>query len=264
MQMITTRKNGFTLIELSIVLTVIGLIVGGVMSGQSLIHAARIRQIYTQSAEYIQAINTFKDKYDALPGDMADATSHWGAADPDPVVCLTTDNNDKTTCNGTGNGIVNNTVGDSYEMALVWKHLANDGMIKGKYTGIGGPMGEHHGIPGVNIPRWKGRAGFTLFYVDPSDGTGQFFIGDSLGHVIYFGREDRFGGQARRVIISAADAYAIDTKIDDGSPGNGNLRTFQFTAQTNCVTTDDPATSIYAVTTSTEANACMLIFLTGF
>ena len=38
------RQNaGFTLIEISIVLVIIGLIVGGILLGQDLIHAARVR-----------------------------------------------------------------------------------------------------------------------------------------------------------------------------------------------------------------------------
>ena len=37
------RCDGFTLIELSIVLVIIGLIVGGVLVGQNLISAAEVR-----------------------------------------------------------------------------------------------------------------------------------------------------------------------------------------------------------------------------
>jgi prepilin-type N-terminal cleavage/methylation domain-containing protein len=38
-----TRRNGFTLIELSIVLVIVGLIVGGVLVGQDLIRSAAVR-----------------------------------------------------------------------------------------------------------------------------------------------------------------------------------------------------------------------------
>ena len=40
---VAMKQRGFTLIELSIVLVIIGLIVGGVLVGQDLIRAAKIR-----------------------------------------------------------------------------------------------------------------------------------------------------------------------------------------------------------------------------
>lgn len=63
-------KSGFTLIELSIVLVIIGLIVGGVLVGQDLIAAARVRSQISQIQQYQTAVNTFKIKYAYLPGDM--------------------------------------------------------------------------------------------------------------------------------------------------------------------------------------------------
>ena len=63
-------EAGFTLIELSIVLVIIGLIVGGVLVGQDLIRAAEIRATITQVEKFNTAVNTFRDKYGAIPGDM--------------------------------------------------------------------------------------------------------------------------------------------------------------------------------------------------
>src|ERR1700691_433072 len=63
-------QSGFTLIELSIVLVIIGLIVGGVLVGQDLIRAAEVRAQISQIEKYNTAVNTFRDKYNALPGDL--------------------------------------------------------------------------------------------------------------------------------------------------------------------------------------------------
>src|SRR3954468_21990802 len=63
-------ERGFTLIELSIVLVIIGLIVGGVLVGQDLIRAAEIRATVGQYEKYNTAINTFRSKYNGLPGDI--------------------------------------------------------------------------------------------------------------------------------------------------------------------------------------------------
>jgi prepilin-type N-terminal cleavage/methylation domain-containing protein len=70
-----SAKNGFTLIELSIVLVIIGLIVGGVLVGQNLIRAAEVRGTITQVEKFNTATNTFRGKFNALPGDMNAATA---------------------------------------------------------------------------------------------------------------------------------------------------------------------------------------------
>lgn len=72
------KKSAFTLIELSIVLVIIGLIVGGIMVGQSLIESGRIRAQMTQISDIETQMNTFKLKYDCLPGDCSSATSIFG------------------------------------------------------------------------------------------------------------------------------------------------------------------------------------------
>src|ERR1700735_2843794 len=63
-------KSGFTLIELSIVLVIIGLIVGGILTGQSLIDAAAQREQIAQIEKYNTAVRTFQGKYGYLPGDI--------------------------------------------------------------------------------------------------------------------------------------------------------------------------------------------------
>jgi prepilin-type N-terminal cleavage/methylation domain-containing protein len=50
------RNQGFTLIEVSIVIVVIGLIFGGVLLGRDLITAAQVRSTISQIEEYNTAI----------------------------------------------------------------------------------------------------------------------------------------------------------------------------------------------------------------
>ena len=42
----TTQRKGFTLVELSIVLIIIGLIIGGVLKGTDLINSAKQKKFY--------------------------------------------------------------------------------------------------------------------------------------------------------------------------------------------------------------------------
>jgi hypothetical protein len=60
---------------MSIVLVIIGLLVGGILVGQDLIRAAEARAQITQIEKYNSAVNTFRGKYGYLPGDINAATA---------------------------------------------------------------------------------------------------------------------------------------------------------------------------------------------
>ena len=76
--MVKVNKNkGFTLIELSIVIVIIGLIVAGVVGGQSLVRQAKLRSIITDYQKISTAMNAFKLEYNHLPGDIPNADSYW-------------------------------------------------------------------------------------------------------------------------------------------------------------------------------------------
>ncbi|MGZ5736798.1 MAG: prepilin-type N-terminal cleavage/methylation domain-containing protein, partial [Burkholderiales bacterium] len=62
------RHGGFTLIEIAIVLVIIGLLLGGVLKGQELITAARVRNFIQEEDAVKAAYFGFLDRYRALPG----------------------------------------------------------------------------------------------------------------------------------------------------------------------------------------------------
>ena len=123
---------GFTLVELAMVLVIIGLIVGGVLVGQDLIEASKIRATISQIQQYSAAIRTFQTKYNAIPGDMA-------AADATSVGFTTRAG---TVGRGDGNGIIEQGAANykayinAGEAALFWTDLGDSGLIEGKFKGI--------------------------------------------------------------------------------------------------------------------------------
>jgi prepilin-type N-terminal cleavage/methylation domain-containing protein len=265
----STRQRGFSLVELSIVLVILGLLVGGVLSGQSLIRAAELRSVSTEYARFNTAIGTFRDKYFALPGDMNNAVSFWtaDAACPSVVASATTN-----VCNGDGDGNIVATSTNSNEVFGFWEHLARAGLVEGSYNGAPNSATATATVsnPGVNVPRakltnasWDIAALGTAGVVNVSSTT--YFDG-SFGNVFLFG-----GGTSALVptgVLKPEEAWNIDTKLDDGRPAIGSVVSLESQGSGVCsdlapdnATTRAAAVYSLSVTTST---ACSLLFKSGY
>src|SRR3954464_2211002 len=73
-------QAGFTLVEIAIVLVIIGLLLGGILKGQEMITQAKIKNIVNDFNGITAAINSYQDRYKALPGDDLGAQSRWATA----------------------------------------------------------------------------------------------------------------------------------------------------------------------------------------
>jgi len=63
------NRKGFTLVELSIVLVIIGLLIGGILVAQSMIDSSKVSSQVSQFQQFDAAVMGFKDRYLYLPGD---------------------------------------------------------------------------------------------------------------------------------------------------------------------------------------------------
>ncbi len=77
-----SKTSGFSLIELSIVLIIIGLLVAGVTGGQSLIESARVRAVINEIENIKRGVNTYYVAKGRLPGDPTN-TGIMGSWDND-------------------------------------------------------------------------------------------------------------------------------------------------------------------------------------
>lgn len=218
-------RAAFSLVELSIVLVILGLLTGGILTGQNLIRAAELRSVTTEFQQYQTAVHTFRDKYFALPGDMPNATDFWGA---DPDGCPT-GTSAAGTCNGNGSGalILNSADNTLFESGLFWEHLERAGLIEGSYSG-NFTCGTHPcGIAGSLVPpaRLGGNAYWSLPWV-PVVGNGsagqsdrrEFLYVATHGMVPAAGNAPCYGCGG---VLSHEEAWNIDTKLDDGIADSG-------------------------------------------
>jgi prepilin-type N-terminal cleavage/methylation domain-containing protein len=76
------KKNsqGFTLLEFSMVLVVIGLLAGATFTGQQLITGAHTKRTVAQARDVTAAYLVYLDRYGAVPGDDPIASSRWPQA----------------------------------------------------------------------------------------------------------------------------------------------------------------------------------------
>jgi len=192
--------RGFTLIELSIVLVIIGLITSGIVGGRSLIYAAEIRSVISDVDRFRIAIATFEMQYSSLPGDIPNAQEYWpGCVD-----------NVANTCNGNGNGLINHDLG-FYEHTRTWEHLSLAGLIPGEYKGDGID-------PDADI-RPISKLSDESYYEIVQYDTG------IVAKITQFGKQGIFIWLRKFAVPSASisprDASVIDTKMDDGIPNKG-------------------------------------------
>lgn len=209
-----TRQQGFTLIELSIVLVIIGLIVGGILVGQDLIKAAEIRATIAQSEKYNSAVNTFRSKYNGIPGDLLETNAvAFGLC---PVAGCT---GATTVGLGDGNGLIQDATNANLpvgEPLIFWQQLSVAGLVDGAYgTALttAGEAAADAAPPDPYLPPAKmGRGNY--WHVGSANGFNYYLIGGDT-------KLTAAGAYTFALKITPIEAYDIDVKIDDGAPNTG-------------------------------------------
>lgn len=185
-------ERGFSLVELSLVVIIVGLVLGGILAGTSLLEVTKGRKIAQEAETYLTAARNFESKYLEWPGDMSDALSYWATA-----------------INGDGDGLIEwdftAAVADPHEGAQAFVHLTQAGFInKGNLTGVNGaPVLE------VNVPQSEAFDGMVYLNNDAT-----------LGNFVGIASTEVTG------VISPSTALSVDQQMDDGYANSGRVRDF--------------------------------------
>ena len=198
------KQQGFTLVEIAIVLVIIGLLLGGVLKGQELINSAKVKSLANDFRTLPLLIYGYQDKFRRLPGDDALVTQHLGnnaiLASGDGVV--------------PGNGVIEgvwNSVNLTDENVLFWQHVRMAGLATGST--------DFSTLDKAGLPTNAEGGRFGIQMTAPIKGLSGNYYACSAG-------------------ISSKLAQQLDIAIDDGLADKGSLR-----AQEGAVTvaTEDAA-----------------------
>jgi len=214
-------KKGFTLVELSIVLMIIGLLVGGILTAQELITSAKINTLSKETSQYDIAMKIFKEKYKYLPGDFP---AEGFGVEP-------------------GNG--NDTIVAGDEGIAVWIMLNAADILD--FECQNGCENGVAAVPGVNVPSisWSKGSGISVG-LDIATGKNTFFLGKQEGGL----------AMAVSPFIDPVNAMAFDKKFDDGQPYTGSILSVGEEPD-SCVTFAPP----YEYVISDQVECSMNVFL---
>jgi prepilin-type N-terminal cleavage/methylation domain-containing protein len=188
------NQSGFTLIEIAIVLVIIGLLLGGVLKGQELINSAKVKNLANDFKNVPVFIYGYQDKFKALPGDDAIATTHLPAP---AAACAPAATALKCL---PGNGIIDGNWNDTTtasESYMFWQHV--------RLAGFG---------PGSTDPA-------AADYLPKNAVGGAIGVTNALGNIPILGMKGTY--------IVCSDSIAgkfakqLDITLDDGNPATGSL-----------------------------------------
>lgn len=227
------KEKGFTLIELSIVLVIIGLIVGGVLVGQDLIRAAEIRATVGQIEKYNSSVNTFRTKYNGIPGDISAANAaafgfiaRAGSAG-----------------RGDNNGLIDGIDGASplsqvftQEGGFFWDDLTRANLVDGQFTSaadIASPAAiAAAGVP-AQFPEARIARGNRV-YAGSTGGLNYYMITGITSTAV------TTGNITHTTNLTPTELFNMDNKLDDGLPLTGIVQARGTAASTTTPMLDTP------------------------
>ncbi|MFZ4542067.1 MAG: type II secretion system protein [Rickettsiales bacterium] len=233
---IRPRPSAFSLVELSIVLVILGLLVGGILSGQALIRAAELRAAIKQFEGFTAASLQFRDKYMNLPADGCN-NKNFGMG--------------FRWCDDSG-GNNNGLVEERYwpradsrqingdEFLLFWNDLTLKGFIS---EGIDSSLTYTSWWCFGPACQPRSKLDGNLIAITEKNATNYYYIGNNTTTSWI---------NAQRT-LTPMQLYQWDTKIDDGAPSAGRVMTVLAPGPWNSLGADVPGATA-CTTSSTTYN----------
>lgn len=139
-------QQGFTLIEIAIVLVIIGLLLGGVLKGQEMIANARVKNAINDLNGVATAYQSYVDRYRRLPGDDGNLGELQARGGNWSNISTVGDNNGRIDIAQAAVFV------PATEASAFWQHLRAAGFLNGNPADTGAaalPRNAFNGLLGV-------------------------------------------------------------------------------------------------------------------
>ncbi len=206
-------QSGFSLVELAISVTVIGLLVGIAVKSGEMIENARISSSILQIKSFDASIDNFRTEYKAWPGDFDRATTFIEQC-ASITGCANGDGNGLTRIGTSNNPSAFASASADDEPLYVWKQLLAAGYGYGITTGSTAQYGSA-------LPALSAVGGIEMYYDND--------ISEDSIDMISTGHFFRMAGNISAADLSAGEgidgrlAFLLDVKIDNGNILNGGV-----------------------------------------
>lgn len=211
-------QAGFTLVELAIVMIIIGLLIGGILKGQELIANAQVTSSASQIKAIEAALTTFRDSYDAVPGDIASPRTRLPNCTASPCNIASTTSNNRIT--QTPAAAAGSPATAANENTRFWTHLAAADLIGGlDYTSVTLTWGA--AVPAAEI-----GGGFTVGYagvIGDLVGSGAATINSGHYLALKNNAATAVAADNTNAALRPTQAARIDRKLDDGVADAGSV-----------------------------------------
>lgn len=240
-------QKGFTLVELAIVIVVLGILISGVIAGQSLINSSKRQSVISEVQMLKTSIRAFQLEYDAIPGDFDEAEEYFSMS-------------------GISNGDDNRKIAGTTETSQAMRHLLAAELVtkmdpaspsivfcaecyfmpadygKGSFFGLGGVWSSHSNPFDLNSGGGTihGRLDFNLITLAKPR------LSDS--------------NDLRDGAVNNKDALYIDKKIDDANPSNGSILAANSGAANSGCVNGQYFTANVSYTIDEDYDGCRLFF----
>ncbi len=245
-------KRGYTLVEVAITISIIGILIAIVLKGAELLENSAITTTISNIQSFQAATKTFKSQYKTLPGDSSKATIRLPGCNA-ANNCIDGDGNGVIYASGnayrvTLTGGPTDTANEGNERWLFWKHL----ILAGYITGFDpADNGTEDGLPYADIGG--------VFSVGSSNGRANCGIGGNFDTGLWLAITKAPSRDCRaQDALPVKPVMIIDIKMDDGAPNSGVVRAGDYTAPTDCVATS--GSEVYYDGASDTAS-CSLLYL---
>ncbi len=240
----SSKKSAFSLIELSIVLIIIGLLIAGVTGGASLIKSSELRAAISEARGWSTAVNGFYNQFNAFPGDynvVIGSTTGAAGNSNSQINAFTTATNPSGVASAANQCLLTTapTAGCAYEDNVAWVQLKNAGVVDTNI--ISNPTTAFLNTPawtvannasyGITNPQSKIKSSGWLFDYGTNGTTagtnqnGQNVVILAAAATVPSAANSYVNGSATVAgAITPADALSIDTKVDDGKYNTGRIQ----------------------------------------